>query len=200
MVTPMRKLLCLALCFLSGPVFSAADPYSSVKQATEDLLQRLVAVQPLFKTDQKEFFRQVEMTLGPFIDFTGFSKSVMAKYYRRATDEQKQQFAVVFRRQLIATYATALVEFDNQKVVVLKPGGPRKKPDRARINLEVHSNNGAIYRIDYDLVLIEEEWKLRNLVIEGINIGLQFKSQFSASMQKHPSNIDAVIADWSVDA
>ena len=93
----------------------------------------------------------------------------------------------------------ALVEFDNQEVLVLKPATPQKKPDRAKITLEIHSKDAKVYKVDYSLVLIDEDWKLRNLSINGINLGLQFRSQFAAAMRKHKNNIDEVIAFWSVD-
>ena len=139
------------------------------------------------------------MTLGPFIDFEGFSRGVMAKYYRRASYQQKSDFASTFRKGLIETYAKALVEFENQKVVVLKPDSPQKKPDRAQITLEIYGQDGTIYKVDYSLVLKDENWKLRNLTINGINIGLQFRSQFGAYMSKYKNNIDEVVTNWSVD-
>ena len=195
----MRSVFGLLVLIFSGSLFGAPDPHTAVQEATDDLLQRLVEVQPLYAVDQQKFFDEVESTLAPFVDFIGFSKSVMAKYYRRATAEQRSEFATTFRRQLIEIYAKALVEFDNQKVIVLPPAGPQKDPEKARISLEIHAKDGVVYQVDYHLVLKEDNWKLHNLVINGINIGLQFKSQFKASMQKNRSNIGAVIAGWRVD-
>jgi phospholipid transport system substrate-binding protein len=123
----------------------------------------------------------------------------MAKYYRRASEQQKDRFVSVFQSSLIHTYATALVEFDNQQVVVKESNAPQKDPKKARVNLEVTGNDGTVYPVEYSLVLIDGDWKLRNLVINGINIGLQFRSQFSAYMQQHKNNIDKVIENWKVD-
>lgn len=175
------------------------DPKLAVQNATDQLLSKLVEAKPLYSEDPDQFFVEIDSALGPFIDFDGFSKGVMAKYYRRATDEQKVRFAKTFRTALINTYATALVEFDNQKVVVLEPTLDPKRAGRASIGLEIHAANNAVYPVEYSLVLVDGHWLLRNVSIEGINIGLQFRSQFAGFMSKYRNDIDQVIENWTVD-
>ena len=106
----------------------------------------------------------------------------------------------MFRKGLIETYSNALVGFDNQQVKVIQPTTPQKKPERPIITIEITGQDGSVYEVAYNLILIEEQWKLRNVVINGINIGLQFRSQFQAAMSKNKNNIDVVIANWSVES
>lgn len=203
----MRQLsqICFGLMLVWSAALNAAtpaatpDPKQAVQTATDTLLAKLVSVKALYAENPSKFFIEIDQSLAPFVDFDGFSRSVMAKYYRRATDEQQGQFVETFRKGLIETYAKALVEFDNQTVVVLDPSVDPERPDRATIGLEIHGANNQIYLVEYSLVLVGDEWLLRNVVIEGINIGLQFRSQFAASMQKNRNDIDAVIQTWSVD-
>jgi phospholipid transport system substrate-binding protein len=196
-------LLCAAVINVS-PVLAALpesgdSAYETVKSITDDLLARLIVVQPLYESDREKFFQEVDISLAPFIDFGGFSRGVMAKYYRRASSDQKTRFVSTFRTALIRTYSKALAEFDNEQIVVLQNDKPQKDPKKARVSLEVHAKDGTIYLIEYSLVLIDGKWKLRNIVIEGINIGLQFRSQFAASMQTHKNDMDNVIDSWNVD-
>ena len=123
----------------------------------------------------------------------------MAKYYRRASDEQKARFEEVFRRGLVRTYAKALVEFDNQRVDITDSTSPEREADRASVDLQITGQQGTIYLVNYNLVLLDNQWMLRNVTIEGINIGLQFRSQFAAYMDQYGNDIDTVIANWSVD-
>jgi phospholipid transport system substrate-binding protein len=178
---------------------SQPDPYLAVQESTHLLLAKLVEVQPIYKTDPEKFYREVQLSLAPFIDFDGFSRGAMAKYYARATASQRDQFSEKFQRELVQTYANALVEFDNQKVEVLPLSTP-VDGDRATVDLNVYGSDGKIYPIAYTLALIDGKWKLRNIVVDGINIGLQFRSQFSNYMQKYKNDIDQVIANWNVDA
>jgi len=58
-------------------------------------------------------------------------------------------------------------------------------PERGLVDSPEHNN--------------EKRWLLRNVIINGINIGLQFRSQFNAYMQKYRGDIDLVIENWSLD-
>jgi phospholipid transport system substrate-binding protein len=41
------------------------------------------------------------------------------------------------------------------------------------------------------------EWQLRNIVIEGVNLGEIYRSQFEASARKHNGDLNAVIDNWT---
>ena len=203
MSVPMKRLarLVAGLLLLAGTKATAApSPYESVLSSTDHLLEKLVEVQPIYKSDKDKFFQEVDRSLAPFIDFEGFSRGVMAKYYRRASDQQKERFAKTFRTSLIKTYGKVLLGIDSPQVTVQKDNQPQKDPRKARVKLEIRGKDGAVYPIEYSLVLVDQRWKLRNLVINGINIGLQFRSQFSAYMRQYKNNIDEVIDHWSLDA
>ena len=43
-----------------------------------------------------------------------------------------------------------------------------------------------------------QQWKLRNVTIESINIGKVYRSQFEAAMKKHDGDVDKVIDTWLV--
>jgi phospholipid transport system substrate-binding protein len=187
------------LMFVTFNANAVQSPRESVQSATDELIVKLLESRELYETDKEMFYKEIDSSLAPFVDFEGFSKGVMAKYYRRANDEQKVRFTISFREALIRTYAKALVEFDNQEIIVKESDSRQKAPDKARVDLEVHGKDGTIYPVEYSLVLIGEQWMLRNIVINGINIGLQFRSQFSNYMQQYKNDIDEVINHWSVD-
>lgn len=190
----------LLLLLLWAGTTSAAEQaaHEAVRQATDELLAKFEEIQPLYEKDKEKFFAEVETSLAPFVDFEGFSRGVMAKYYRRASEEQRKRFVDKFRNSLVRTYADALVGFDNQKVEVVEPRKP-SEGDRASVEVKIHGSDGKIYPVDYTMIREEGKWKLRNLVVNGINLGLQFRSQFSAYMQKYNGDMEKVIKNWDVD-
>jgi len=40
------------------------------------------------------------------------------------------------------------------------------------------------------------EWKIINIVVNGINLGLTFRSQFYSLMEKNNNHISTVIDKW----
>ena len=182
---------------LEGTAKNNLSAYESVEQSTRQLLARLQEVRPLYESDPERFFTEVQNTLLPYIDLEGFAKGVMAKYYKRATPAQRQAFQDKFRESLIRTYATAIVSFEYKRLVVIPPDRPPKRPHRETIKVEIHALSGNVYPLQYLMVEKEGKWLLRNILVNGINMGLQFRSQFSGYMQQHNQDIDRVISQWS---
>ena len=190
----------LFVVFTSPVSAETPDPKQAVQEATDQLLAKLIEVRPLYEEDPEQFFSAIDESLAPFIDFDGFARGVMAKFYRRATDDQKARFSQTFRTALIRTYASALIEFDNQEIIVGDPEQDPKRPNRASIGLEIRGGGSEVYLVEYTLTLKDNSWLLRNVSIEGINIGLQFRSQFASFMSQYKNNIDDVIDNWTVAA
>ena len=52
-------------------------------------------------------------------------------------------------------------------------------------------------RLQYQMFLNEDdEWKLKNLSLAGINLGRQYYTQFAALMSQHGNDIDVVLDNW----
>ena len=44
------------------------------------------------------------------------------------------------------------------------------------------------------------EWRVINVIINGINLGKTFRSQFVQAAQKNQGDLDQVIANWGSEA
>ena len=40
-------------------------------------------------------------------------------------------------------------------------------------------------------------WKVRNIIVDGINLGLTYRNQFDGAMSRHGNDIEKVIGNWS---
>ena len=63
--------------------------------------------------------------------------------------------------------------------------------------MKVSGSNGAVYPVSYTLTKINGEWKLRNVIINGINIGKLFRDQFADAMQRNGNDLDKTINGWA---
>ena len=45
------------------------------------------------------------------------------------------------------------------------------------------------------MVYLEGGWKIRNIIVDGINIGIQFRNQFAEAMSKY-GDIQYVVDHW----
>lgn len=127
----------------------------------------------------------------------GVARSVMTvKYSRRATPQQMETFKTNFEKGLMQFYGNALLEYENQGIKVLRTT-PTDSPDRVSVAMELRGNNNTIYPVSYTMVKLDGKWVIRNVVVNGLNIGKLFRDQFASEMRNNNDNLDYVINNWA---
>ncbi len=191
--------LCWALSGIAVAAVSNQPAFDLVQSTTDQLLQRIVEKRDQYQQDDQLFFAEIIDLLEPVIDFKRISRRVMAKYYKKATIDQREKFEQVFRQSLLKIYAKGLLEFEDQKVVVLEPSAKSSENvKKQKVDIEVIDNQGAKYPISYSMYLDKsEQWKMENVIVNGINIGLTYRNQFARLMKLNKNDIDLVITDWN---
>ena len=196
----MRMLLSacvLLLSLVTQSAYAQLGPREQVVNVVELLKTEIVANRDVLSKDKAALRQKADEILSPLINFDNFAKNVMGKYYRRASKEQRLEFSTVTKQTLLNSYATALLEFDEEKVKIL-PLAPSKKKNKARVNMEFVTDAGSLVDIVFLMKLSKQnEWLLDNVIISGINFGLTFRKQFASMVQKNKNNIDLAIASWA---
>nr|BFD39675.1 ABC transporter substrate-binding protein [Pseudomonas sp. FFPRI_1] len=198
MISILRRglLVLLAALPLLASAASAPSAHDLVQDTTTRLLADLAANKEKYKQSPSDFYNALNSIVGPVVDADGISRSIMTvKYSRKATPEQMARFQENFKRSLMQFYGNALLEYNNQGISV----GPAKDESgtRTSVDMQVKGNNGAIYPVSYTLEKISDEWKVRNVIINGINIGKLFRDQFADAMQRNGNNLDKTIDGWA---
>nr|WP_246394538.1 ABC transporter substrate-binding protein [Microbulbifer rhizosphaerae] len=180
------------------PFASAAqNPYTMSEGVSQNLLEVIRTNGQYLNSDPQRYYSAVESVLTPVVDFDFIARGVMGRYAKRATAEQRSRFSNTFRRNLVAIFAHGVASFGDMHVRVVNPGSA---PSGNRVNVlqEVRSKEG-ITKVSYTLLRNRAgQWKLINVILNGVNLGKTFRSQFAQSMQTH-GDIDKVIANWSAD-
>lgn len=198
MISILRRGLLILLAAL--PMFANAAPgisaHELVDNTTKELLSDLAANRAQYRANPQAFYDALNRIVGPVVDAEGISRSIMTvKYSRKATPEQILRFQDNFKRSLFQFYGNALLEYNDQGITV----APAKDEsgDRTSVDMTVKGANGAVYPVSYTLEKISGEWKVRNVVLNGINIGKLFRDQFADAMQRNGNNLDTTINGWA---
>jgi len=197
MISILRRGLLVLLASLPLMAVAATQsPKEVIQTTTTQLLSDLKANKEQYKANPSAFYDALNANLGPVVDADGISRSIMTvKYSRKATPAQMQRFQENFKRSLMQFYGNALLEYNNQGITV----GAEKKDgdDRASVDMTVKGNNGAVYPVSYTLTKLNGEWKVRNVIVNGINIGKLFRDQFADAMQRNGNDLDKTINGWA---
>ena len=197
------SLVLLVLLFpgsVSATDGAADTPEAVIERVSDDLLQLIEDSREYVTDDQERFFREVEVLLAPAVDFRGFARGVMAAHYKRASDDQRERFTETFKWGLVRTYALALTEFKDGDIVLVPDDRPAQNPRRKNVKMEIRMGSGEVYPITYSMKLGKDgEWRLGNIVVNGVNIGLTYRSQFASAVQdqKYNGDLDQVIEAWA---
>jgi len=187
----------VALSVLCGSASADTSARDVIQKASDDLVNVINDGKTYFANDPERFYDQVYNVLNPVIDFESFARGVMAVNAKRASPEQRKRFEETFKRGLMRTYGKALLEFDQEKIVVLSDDKGQRDPTKPTVRMEVHTKAGKIYPVDYAMAKSADgAWRMRNIVINGINIGLTYRNQFASSM-KTQGDLDKVINGWA---
>ncbi len=198
MISILRRglLVMLAVFPLVSHAVAAPSAHDLVQDTTNRMLADLAANKEKYKQDPQDFYAALNTIVGPVVDAEGISKSIMTvKYSRKATPEQMKTFEENFKKGLFQFYGNALLEYNNQGITV-EPAKD-ESGDRTNIGMTVKGRSGSIYPVSYTLEKINGEWKLRNVIINGINIGKLFRDQFADAMQRNGNDLDKTINGWA---
>ncbi|MDX1297303.1 MAG: ABC transporter substrate-binding protein [Pseudomonas sp.] len=197
MIKALRNSLLVCLAVMSFSLLAAPAAHDVVQQTTSTLLADLKTNKEQYRTDPGAFYDALNNILGPVVDVDGISRGVMTvRYSRQASPEQMQRFQENFKRSLMQFYGNALLEYNNQDIRVLPVSG-QQDPRRTSVNMEIKDGNGTVYPLSYTMVSQDGTWKMRNVIINGINVGKLFRDQFSQAMQDNRNDLDKVIDNWT---
>ncbi len=186
----------LAASLAAPSLWAATEPAPVfVKRVGDALVARLKAERANIKKNPALLNAIVQQNIEPYVDFEGFARGVMGPYYRQANAQQRAAFTRTFRDSLIRTYAKGLASFDNESYS-LRPFVPGKDPSKAVVTMDFKTESGSVIPVTYQLVDVRNSWKVRNVQLNGIDIGLTFRNQFASTVQANKNNLDAAIRSF----
>ena len=203
----MRKFFYSISLFISIAFFSSQEiqgddinnPEIYVDTKAQQMVSVIVNNQDLFKENPEDFKKLIKDIFEPMVDFRRVSALVMSKkYYLSATPEQRSAFIEIFKNSLLDTYSSTLAEWGDQEIVTMF-SADKEFEKNAEVK-QMLITNSAKYPVTYKLRLGKDGYKIINIVVNGVNLGLTFRNQFKALADKHDENIDVIISEWKSDA
>jgi len=116
-------------------------------------------------------------------DFTELSMRTLGRDWSKLNQEQRKEFVELFTRLLERVYTDKILAYTNQKIVFTKENMFSDK--RAEVCSDVISDTRA-FSIHYRMMLKNGEWKVYDVVIEGVSLIENYRSQFKRILTKKP--------------
>ena len=187
------KLLFLAVFFSINSI-AALGPEDLVRKTAEDVLFAIKADEEIQKGDKEKIYKLAEEKILPNFDFERVARLVLGRAWRSASDEQKKEFIVQFRTLLLKTYTVALSKYKNQ-TIEFKPTRMSDTDEIVIVKTEITQSGGQPIRVNYALSKNSGKWLVFDIVIEGVSLVTNYRSQFSSEIKRN--GMDALIKKLS---
>lgn len=176
--------MAVAMWLVSGVAMAGMTPDQLVKKTADDVIEVIKSDKDIQAGNQQKIFALAEEKILPNFDFEKVSRLVLGKNWTNATPEQKTAFQAEFKTLLLRTYATALSKYKNQ-VIEYKPFRMEANAESATVKTAIQQPGGDPISVDYTLGKKSDDWKVYDIVIEGVSLVTNYRSQFAQEIRQN---------------
>ena len=166
----------LVVLNLSPVSASAVSPLETIKPQVDRALE--VLRDPALKAESAKAAKEKKIwaILDSVFDYTELSKRTLAQNWKKLSPDQQKEFISLFGKLLGTVYMDRIIAYKDEKVVFGKVTQISDKS--AEVQSEVVQSSKSI-PIHYRMILKEGEWKVYDVVIEGVSLVSNYRTQFS---------------------
>ena len=162
----------------STPADGALDFVRTSVDAVLTILRDPACKEESIKEVQRQKLRTVVETL---FDYDEISRRVLGRERKSFTPEQMDEFSDLFTRLLEKTYLNRIQEYSDEKVIYGKATMLSKNKAEVETNTITASKQISI---NYRVIYKHGEWKGYDVLIEGVSLVRNYRSQFNKILQK----------------
>ena len=166
---------------LAGPLrgAEAGEPQEKVK-VTVDEVVAILANHTLQPPERRTKIRQAVLQR---FGFEEMAQRTLAQHWRTLTPPQRHEFVELFTDLLEGSYVNRMVNAnpESQSVRYVKE---TMDQDQAAVHTEIGNPRDAPATVEYRLLHKEGDWKVYDLVIEGISLVNNYRTQFNTIITK----------------
>lgn len=160
------------------------------RQLIDETAVKIVAILARKSDPTEKRVGEIEEIAYELFDFTTMSKLVLARNWRKLTPAQQTTFIEEFKRHLSHTYGTRLDRYDQERVDVYAAQVEQRNDVSVKTRIVGGQFDGA--EISYRLRQQADRWRIIDVVIEGVSLVSNYRSQFQEVL--NTGTIDDLLA------
>lgn len=165
-------LMALAGIFLATTAF--ATPTDDVKKTVDEVV-RIVASKETKKNELKRR-QSLKKAISVIFNYGEMAKRSLGKHWNQRTAAERKQFTDLFATLLENSYAGKIESYNNERIVYLKE---TLDGTYAEVRSKVVTAKRDEFSLDYRLMNANGKWMVYDVVIEGVSLVSNYRSQFN---------------------
>jgi phospholipid transport system substrate-binding protein len=192
-----RRISGLAMMLAAFLIMPLQSYASTPKETVETGVNNVIATlsDPAFKAKAKdEQIAQIGDVIDTIFDFNELSKRTLGREWRKMKPAQQKEFTQLFRELLQGVYADRLLAYSDQKIIFEKE--LMLKKGRAEVQSYLQTSDGKKIPLFYRLTDKSGSWKVYDLIIEGVSMVKNYRTQFREILAKDsPDKLLQILRD-----
>ena len=192
----MKKLFAFLFAglFMYGAEANAAINAAKAEQFIKDVTKQ--GIEELVNSDISDSERRARFTklFNQDLDLDFIGKFVLGRYWRTATQKQRDEFIDVYRKLNVQTWSERFNEFKGKHFEFLGTENS-KSPDQVFVNTQVPMQEGKPASVKWRVKETNGNMRIVDIIIENVSLAQTSRSEYTSYIQKSPNGIDGLIAD-----
>ena len=181
-----KRIAPIVAVFLMAALAAAAPiQASTAKETVESQVNKVLKAlsEPGFKDKAKDTkIVKIRSIVNEIFDYNELSKRTLGREWAKFNAPQQSEFVKLFSELLEKTYADRLLSYSDEKVVFEKETLLRE--GQAEVTSNVLTADGKKIPLDYRLIQKEGNWRVYDVIIEGISLVKNYRDQFRDILAK----------------
>lgn len=181
----MKKLILilLILVFTISGAFAVVSPKEQIKKTVDKVIS--ILKDPKYKGKNKTQQRRLALRteIGKVFDFEEMSKRSLGVYWKDRTPQEKKEFIELYKDLLERSYIDKIESYTDEEVIYTDEKVENSK--YAEVKTKIITKDKKEIPIDYRLYFAGKEWKVYDIVIEGVSLVSNYRSQFNKIIRNH---------------
>jgi phospholipid transport system substrate-binding protein len=180
----MLNRFCFTVLFVSFFTFSTAyaeddiRPGLIVEETVNQVLQVLIDDDVTCAEKRSRTYELVSAQ----VNFSGMSRRILAMNWNKSSDEQKQQFEILFRQILLNTYWQRIKNYNGEKVEYIT--GMIDGNRFATVDTVILSDKIEI-PVTYRMEIVDGKWMAYDFLIESLSLVTRYRTEYRNIIKTH---------------
>lgn len=172
----MKKLIVFFLILLFTTVSATVSPKEQIKTTVDKVIS--ILKDPKYKGESRAQQRRAALRteIGKVFDFEEMSKRTLGIYWKERTPQERKEFVELFKDLLERSYSGKIESYTDEEVLYTDE---RIEDRYAEVRTKIITKEKKEIPIDYRLYFTGKEWKVYDVVIEGVSLISNYRSQFN---------------------
>lgn len=165
-------------------IFVTVQAFASVTNEVKKTVDQVVKIVSNKEMKKNELKRRqaLKEAISVIFDYAEMAKRSLGRHWNTRTPAERKLFVDLFATLLENSYASKIESYDNEKIDYINES---VEGNYAEVRSRIVTPSSDTYSLDYRLLNENGKWMVYDVIIEGVSLVSNYRSQFNRIISEH---------------